>query len=186
MKHILIILILTTISYNAQTVSLEAAAQCRATSNCPNFNYIKDINNSLNKYISTWKGNYNGKIYELNFIKKINIGEDIKKDKLIGRIKITDSNGNIIYNTFYESDDAQTRFKGDNFQPDLKAYMMNFTGDSPQGCINYGTVYLRIKPETPNKMSILYLADYDIVQGECPNSFVSTFPEKQTISLIKQ
>ncbi|MBE4951051.1 DUF6705 family protein [Chryseobacterium culicis] len=186
MKYVLFILTLLTTSCSAQTVSLETAAQCRVISNCPNFTYIKDSNNSLDKYAGTWKGNYNGKIYEFNFIKKLNLGEDIKKDKLIGRMKVTDSNGTIIYNTFNEADDTKTKFRGDNFQPDLKAYMMLFIGNSDFACGEEGIVYLRIKPETPNKMSILMLQDADITWGDCPPSYQPTIPYKTSISLIRQ
>jgi hypothetical protein len=186
MKYLFFALTLFTASCSAQTVSLETAAQCRATSNCPNFTYIKDSSNSLDKYAGTWKGNYNGKIYEFNFIKKLNLGEDIKKDKLIGRMKVTDSNGNIIYNTFNETDDTKTKFRGDNFQPDLKAYMMNFIGNSEFACGEQGIVYLRIKPETPNKMSVLMLQDADITWGECPPNYQPTIPYKKSISLVKQ
>jgi len=174
MKYIFFIL--TTVSSKAQTVSLETAAQCRATSNCPDFKFIEDSNNSLDKYIGTWKGNYNGKVYELQFKKRIYEDTFIKKDRLIGRIRIKDSSSNIIYDTFNETDDMKTRFKGDNFQPDLKAYMVYFVGDTPKGCINYGTVYLKIKQETPNQMSIFYWSEDDIVEGTCPASFTKTFP----------
>lgn len=153
-------------------------------STCPNYNYAKDLNNSLEKYVGTWKGNYNGKIYELQFQKDIFEDVGIKRDELIGRIKVKDSAGNIIYDTFNETNDMKTRFKGDNFQPDLKAYMVYFLGDTPKGCINYGTVYLKIKPETPNQMS--YWSEDDIVEGTCPASFTKTFPEKKTINLTKQ
>jgi len=186
MKYLFFIFTLITVSCKAQTVSLESAAQCRGTGNCPNFKFIKDFNNSLDKYVGTWKGNYNGKTYELNFTKKLEIGEDIKKDRLIGRMRIKDSGGNIIYDTFNEPDDMKTNFMGDNFQSDLKCYMIYFVGDTPKGCINYGTVYLTIKPQTPNQMSVFYWGEYDIVEGVCPSGFATTFPEKKNIFLTKQ
>ena len=186
MKYLLSILTFLTISCHAQTVTLETAAQCRGTGNCPNFTFIKDINNSLNKYVGTWKGIYNGKTYEFNFIKKLNVGELIKKDRLIGRMRIKDSNGNIIYNTFNETDDEKTNLMGDNFQSDLKAYIIYFVGNSPFACGEEGDVYLRIKPETPNVMTIKMLQDADIVWGECPSNYQPTIPYNTSISLTRQ
>lgn len=58
-KHILLIFTLMIMSCKAQTVSLETVAKCMVqnpSEPCPNFTYAKDINNSLNKYIGTWKG----------------------------------------------------------------------------------------------------------------------------------
>lgn len=186
MKYLFLTLILFTISCNAQVVSLEEAAQCPVNPNCPQYNYAKDINNSLNKYVSMWKGIYNGKIYELQFKKGIYEDMGIRRDKLIGRMKVTDVNGNVIYNTFTETDDIKTNFDGLNFQPNLKAYRMSFVGNSEFACGEEGTVYLRIKPETPNKMSILMLQDTDITWGQCPPSYQPTIPYKTSISLIRQ
>lgn len=53
MKYLLFILTTFFISCNAQTVSLETEAQCYENSNCPDYNYAKDINNSLQKYLGT-------------------------------------------------------------------------------------------------------------------------------------
>ncbi|WP_426481377.1 DUF6705 family protein [Chryseobacterium sp. R2ACT005] len=186
MKYLFFTLIFLTTSCNAQVISLEAAAQCPVTSNCPQYNYAKDINNSLDKYISTWKGIYNGKTYEFQFKKGIYEEIGIRRDKLIGRMKVTDSNGNVIYNTFNETSDIKTNFDGLNFQPDLKAYRMTFVGKSEFACGEEGVVYLRIKPETPNKMSILMLQDADITWGQCPPNYQPIIPYKTSISLIRQ
>ncbi|UFH30890.1 hypothetical protein LNP04_12985 [Chryseobacterium sp. C-71] len=197
MKNIILVLsflMFTTISCSAQnTMSLEEAAvypeQLDGRMLPPNTTYLKDINNSLNKYVGTWRGNLNGKKYEYNLIKKINDGSPdgkVRRDRLVGRLRITDSNGNVVYNTFTEPDDNNTNFFGKNFQSDLKAYKMYFVGNSV-GCAEYGDVYLRIKPTTPNQMTILMLPDNDIVvEGVCPANFQPTIPYKQLIHLTKQ
>ncbi|MXS69907.1 hypothetical protein GSF70_01595 [Flavobacteriaceae bacterium W22] len=189
MKHLLLILIIFSISCNAQTISLEQAVTYeQQTGTIPqSTTYIKDINNSLNKYIGTWKGYLNGNTYEFSFIKKENVGGyDVNWDLLVGRLKVLDSSGNVIYNTFNEQDDLKTKFKGDNFQSDLKAYKMYFVGNSV-GCAEYGDVYLRIQPSTPSQMTIIMLPDNDIVvEGVCPTNFQPTIPYKQLIHLTKQ
>ncbi|WP_101240529.1 DUF6705 family protein [Chryseobacterium sp. PMSZPI] len=184
MKNILSIICLAVFTgCIGQTVSLETMAQCIPSQTCPNASYVKDINNSLNKYVGTWKGNRDGKNYEFNFIKKENVGENQKKDILIGRVKITNANGVVEYDNFNKPDTA-TRFTGFNFQKDLKAYLMYFLGGK-LGCIDYGYAYLIIKPETPNKMSITFLPDYDIVTQDCSN-FKTTLPTEKVIHLTRQ
>ncbi|WP_156173236.1 DUF6705 family protein [Chryseobacterium gallinarum] len=184
MKNILSIICLAVFTgCIGQTVSLETMAQCNQFENCPNASYVKDINNSLNKYVGTWKGNRDGKNYEFNFIKKENMGENQKWDMLIGRVKITNANGVVEYDNFNKPDTG-TRFTGFNFQKDLKAYLMDFSGDKV-GCIDYGYAYVRIKPETPNQMSINFHPDNDIVTQDCSN-FKTTLPDNKVIHLTRQ
>lgn len=186
MKNILSIICLAVFKgCIGQTVSLETMAQCIPSQTCPNASYVKDINNSLNKYVGTWKGYRDGKNYEFNFIKKENVGENQKWDMLVGRVKITNANGVVEYDNFYKTDsELEIKFGGFNFQKDLKAYMMNFSGGK-LGCIDYGYSYLRIKPETPNNMSILFLPDNDITTQDCSN-FKTTIPTKKLINLTRQ
>lgn len=182
---------LLAISCKSQIVSLETAAQCNGNSVCPDYTYAKDVNNSLNKFVGTWKGSFNGTIYEIKFNKSLY--EDFmgfKRDQITGRLRITyiSQNGiqTTIFDNFNEADDSKTNFSGLNFQPDLQSYRVYFSGVSPKGCINYGDVYITVKPNLPNQMKIMYWSDKDIVSGDCPISFSQTFPEKQLITLIKQ
>lgn len=193
MKKILFLLFaLFAISCKSQTVSLETTAQCMGNPNCPDFTYVKDINNSLDKYVGIWTGTYNGMVYELKFNKSLY--QDFmgfKRDQITGRLRITSPPSNgfphlVIFDNFNESDDEKTQFSGLNFQRNLQSYRVSFVGPSPKGCINYGDLYLTVKPNTPNQMQIFYWSDKDIVTGNCPNSFQQTFPEKQSITLIKQ
>ncbi|WP_157761307.1 DUF6705 family protein [Chryseobacterium camelliae] len=185
MKNILNIigLILSTY-FTAQTVSLETMAQCIPGS-CPTTTYVKDVNNLLDKYVGTWKGSLNGKNYEFNFIKRENFGfeDNLKRDRLIGRLKITNSNGIVEYDNFAKQDN-KLDFYGMNFQKDLKVYLVYFSGGKID-CIDSGYTYLRIKPETPNNMSILFLPDTDIVTQDCTN-FKTTIPTEKLINLIRQ
>lgn len=167
-----------------QTVSLETMAQCNIQSQtCPQATYIKDVNNSLNKFIGTWKGTLEGKNYEFNFIKKENVGDSQKWDMLIGRVKIINSNGTIEYNNFNRAD-TETKFTGFNLIKDLKAYRMFFFGDKSE-CIDHGDLYLRIKPETPNNMTIFFLPNNDIVTQNC-NNFKTTIPSEKIIRVVRQ
>ncbi|MGU3375774.1 DUF6705 family protein [Chryseobacterium sp. M5A1_1a] len=168
---------------NAQTVTLESMAQYEPGS-YPNADYVKDTNGLLNKFIGTWKGVFNGKSYEVNLIKKENVGDEIKWDKLIGKLKITASNGTIEFNNFNQLEDDNF-FRGTNFQKNLKFYKMIFPGAQATGCIDTGTIYLGVKADTPNILAINFLADYDIVEQDCSN-FQTTIPSRKSITLTKQ
>ncbi len=195
MKYLIIIIAFSfTFSCKSQVVSLETMAQCMQDNPpfpCPNmFTYVKDVNNTLNKYVGTWKGIYDGKIYEMNLLKKENVDVDgiVKEDRLIGRLRIT-TTGNlplIIFDNFNEPDDTKTNFEGLGLTSNLQSYSMFFSGPVTSGCINYGKVFLMIKPANPNTLNIFFDGNYDTVMGECPNTFKTTIPEKQNIYLTKQ
>nr|WP_314496821.1 DUF6705 family protein [uncultured Chryseobacterium sp.] len=193
MKNIILILSFLVFTINtsckAQTVSLETMSQCsQHPETCPNATYLKDINNSLNKFVGTWSGSYNGKSYEFKFIKQLNFGmeNNFKWDRLVGRLRVKDTHGSIIYDTFNETDDSKTNLEGDNFQSNLKAYIMNFSGNNTD-CNEFGNVYLFIKPDIPNIMTVSLLPGNDIgIEGKCPSNFQPTIPYRKTITLIKQ
>ncbi len=189
MKNIVtIFLAILAISCKSQTVSLEQAALCQENPNCTGYNYAKDINNTLNKYLGIWKGTYNGRVYEMKFNKGLYNDMGMKKDEITGRLKITTTGSTsiIIFDNFNEPDDSKTRFSGLGLTTDLQGYRMFFGGPLTSGCINRGTISLRINPSNPNEMKIKYWSDYDIVVGECPSTFSQTFPEQQEIILMKQ
>ena len=189
MNYLLLPFILFTISCKSQIISLEQAAQCRDNPNCSmNYNYAKDINNTLNKYVGIWKGIYNGRTYEMKFNKSLYDDMGMKKDEITGRLRIT-TTGNlplVIFDNFNELDENKTHFSGLGLTTDLQGYRMIFAGPVPSGCINHGTVSLRINTSTPNQMRIKYWSYNDIVVGECPITFSQTFPEQQEIFLTRQ
>lgn len=189
MKYLLLVVAFLSLSCKAQTVSLETAAQCLSDPNCPDYIYEKDVNNTLDKYVGTWKGTFEGKTYELKFNKNLyenSLGH--KRDRIKGRLRITTAGNPLltVFDNFNEPDDEKTHFSGLGLASNLQSYMMYFSDSEPQGCINSGTVYLRMKPATPNQMSIFYLSDYDTVRGVCPSSFKTTIPEHKPITLTKQ
>jgi len=146
MKNIItLFLALLAISCKSQTVSLEQAAQCRDNPNCSvNYNYVKDINSTLNKYVGTWKGTYNGRVYEMKFNKSLYEDMGMKKDEITGRLRIT-TTGNpplTIFDNFNEPDDSKTRFSGLGLTGNLQSYRMIFAGPVPSGCINHGALTL--------------------------------------------
>lgn len=189
MKNIITLLLaLLAISCKSQIVSLETAAQCSEANPCSNFIYVKDINNTLDKYVGTWKGTYNGRVYEMKFNKSLYDDMGFKRDEITGRLRITIP-GNItltIFDNFTEPDDKKTRFSGLGLTTNLQSYETHFSGPFTSGCVNRGSIFLKIIPSTPNQMRIIYWSDRDIAVGECPSNFSPTFSENQEILLTRQ
>lgn len=197
----ILIFSLLAFSCKAQTtVSLLQMEECsnrpnRASEGCPDLQgaqYVKDIGNRLDPFVGIWKGTYDGKHFELRLEKKINFGEnEVKWDKLIGRMLVKDNNGNIIYNSL-GAPDNNTKLRGDNFQG--TTYVMDFTGN--YDCKEYGGVFITILPllslNNPNqeiKMQLFYFPDTPEISTTItcpnPNTFVPLLP-KEWMTLIKQ
>ncbi len=199
MKNGLFILMsfLMMISCKAQIIgTLEQFEECSKrpnhdTEGCPdleNITYVKDTNNRLNQFVGTWKGSYGGKQYEITLEKKVNYkdnpNDDMSWDRIIGRILVKDSQGNILYNsTSYP--DGKTYFGGYNFQG--KTYVMHFVGN--YNCLESGSVFIYTKNGNPNEMVLFYSQDSDmfLVPSKCPNysSFTPLLPSEK-MTLVKQ
>ena len=184
------------ISCKAQVIgTLEQFEECRMRPNhdegCPdleNITYVKDTNNRLDQFAGTWKGNYNGKQYEIKLDKKINYKDDSNDnrsfDRIIGRILIKDNSGNIIYSSM-DKPDNNTFFSGFNFQ--RRAYLMHFVGN--YDCLESGNVFIETRKNNPNEMILFYSQDKDglLNPAKCPNfsSFVPLLPQEKIV-LTKQ
>lgn len=155
---------------------------------CPDLQditYVKDTSNRLNQFVGTWKGVYNDKNYEIKFEKKIQFGNDqIKWDKIIGRMLVKNNQGNIIYSNLSESDE-DVSFWGVNFQG--SAYEMAFIGN--YDCTESGKVIIEKKFNSSNEITLFYFDDTDVTLNpvKCPNysTFVPLLP-MQKMTLVKQ
>ncbi|PTT75995.1 MULTISPECIES: DUF6705 family protein [unclassified Chryseobacterium] len=189
-------LFLIFVSCKAQVIgTLEQFEECEMRSNhddgCPdleNITYVKDTNNRLNQFVGTWKGNYNSKQYEIKLEKKINYKSEptdgLSWDMIIGRIKISDNSGNVVY-TSMNKPDNDTYFWGYNFQK--RSYAMHFVGN--YDCLESGDVFIETRLNNPNEMTLVYFQDKDglLNPAKCPNfnSFVPLLPS-QKMTLTKQ
>ncbi|MCL1672192.1 DUF6705 family protein [Elizabethkingia ursingii] len=175
MKNFIIISAVLTfsISCHSQTRGLSEAAistnNAIANNVIQNTSYLKDVDNSLNKFEGIWKGEYNGKVYEFRLVKKIKYGENPQKDIILGRFEVKDSSGTIIYSTLNNSD-VEAGLKGINFQSGNKIYHLNYT-ESRNGCGKSGVAYIYFKdPNDLKTLSLGFMSDGDImVKGKCDN-----------------
>lgn len=49
-----------------------------------NITYVKDVNNELDQFVGTWKGLYNNRNYEIQFIKKVNYKRYASAEEKLG------------------------------------------------------------------------------------------------------
>ncbi|MCD1116212.1 DUF6705 family protein [Chryseobacterium turcicum] len=103
MKNILLIILLSSaIACTAQTYPL------RTFTEIPENTYLKDTNNELQGYEGVWKGTWNNRTIFITFKKNSYIYDNVLKyykDNLIGKFKVLDSNGNILFDNTNISDD---------------------------------------------------------------------------------
>jgi len=189
MKNTIIytLLFATTIitSFKAQTISLDALSQCENKPDCPDYVYLKDTNNRLNKFVGIWKGNYtDGRIYEFHFTKKENDYSYGKYwDILKGRLLVKTSTGQELLNTLLVSD-SETSFEGNYFDKTLNKYQMYYSGNAD--CNDKGYVYLSFpNPNNLNQMRLVFMQDMDII-ASCPNGYKTVMPDAKSLILTKQ
>ena len=181
---IYILFFLGAISCKAQTISLDQISQCKETKDCPEYIYLKDTNNRLNKFVGIWKGTYSdGRTYEFHFTKKENDYTFGKYwDILQGRILIKNSNGNELINTLNVSGE-NVLFSGYYFDGSLTRYKMSFTANSD--CNDSGYVYLSFPdPNNLSQMKLIFIQDMDIA-SKCPDGYKTVIPHGEALILTK-
>ena len=165
---------------------------------CPgmeNVTRVKDIDNRLNVFEGTWKGSYNGKQIELNLVKKIDFDKyDIKWDQLNGKIRIKDSQGNILLDSFSNPDNDANPY-GFNFQG--AEYEMGFMANGD--CYDRGLIFLQVQQvginnSNPPQLQVVFIKNTagDIttkdVTVNCPNyaTYQTMLPHNAKVFLTKQ
>ncbi len=116
MKNILILFIVCFINCKAQQQIVPLETKGIPVKNT----YYKDLNNDLDPYIGTWKGVFENKIFIITFSKYKNFNSlyEYYKDRLVGKYKMLDSNGNELYSTYNLTDE------------DAKVISMGFVGSN--------------------------------------------------------
>ena len=149
-------------------------------------NYFKDVNNHLDKFVGTWTGTFNNKTFEL----QISIMENVDVlglhfDKLLIKYKLTDSNGNEIFNTLNYFDDYMLHIKGDYFGPTTDLYFAYYMGPQWE-CLQRGE--LAIDFINANTITIWVLPDRDMLMPGCPHGNLHVFPTEyeDAMTLTKQ
>lgn len=160
-------------------------------SDVPNNAYIKDIDNELLPYEGTWKGNWSNKTIYVYF-KRIKKYLDHKennpyyKDLLVGKFKVMDQNGLILYdNTNLPNED--TKIEGGRFFTiPIKQYYLFYI--DPDICNITGKIYIDFVSNNQTQLNWKFIDTTDIITSSCPYYNSNPFPEPlpENIVLTKQ
>lgn len=187
MKNIIasLILIISITSCKAQVIAVE---------NYNTYNkelednaYIKDINNVLSKFIGIWKGTYNSNNYEFKLVKNtknFKTRPSIKKDELLLRYKITNSNGIVIENTLnLPNNSAYVMQNG--YVAETGSYVFSYIGKEV-ACGQNGWVFIRVLNNTNNQKAKLFLQVEREKYPECTTGTAQQILPTNWIDLTKQ
>ncbi|MCL8537065.1 DUF6705 family protein [Chryseobacterium gallinarum] len=165
MKNLfLFILFCISISCNAQTYPL------RTYTEVPPNAYIQDTNNELVPYEGTWKGTWNGKTVFI-YLKRIKDyfthleNKPYYKDILVGKYKILDSNGAILFDSSNLSDE-NAKIKGARFLsiPNTR-YILNYIDSNL--CNTSGNVSINFTDTTKIKLNWKLNFDSKMITTDC-------------------
>ncbi|MFP3831475.1 DUF6705 family protein [Chryseobacterium sp. SIMBA_028] len=186
MRNALLILgMFAVFSCNAQQIY-----PLRTYTEVPANSYIKDLNDELLPYEGTWKGAWNGKtiwVYFNRIKKHFTYLENrpYYNDILIGKFKIVNTNGSILFDNTNLSDE-NTKIKGNRFfsVPNVR-YMLNY--NDPDLCNVSGKILINFTGSSKTQLSWKFNYVSNIITADC--SFYNTeepevFPEE--IILTKQ
>lgn len=187
MKNIFLIisLLILTISCQAQTYQLRTYGV-----EFPKDSYVKDINNELQDYTGTWKGTWNNKNFQVTF-NKIMIYKSYLNERayyndiLIGKFKVTDSNGLILFdNTNIPNNGA--KINGSGFKKNTDNYLLNYIDE--EICGMSGWIYINFIDATKTKLNWRFSDMTDVITSDCPYYNANPFPEPlpKNIVLTKQ
>lgn len=155
--------------------------------------YLKDVNNVLNKYVGTWKGEFDGKHYILkaNKASRTTTSGKMKEDLIYIRYTIKDANDNIIEKTIDVANASALQgylFNKDNSE----VYSLLYYGKEAEEvkCGNRGKMYIQtLDDNTKLKIYVKpkHMIFYDI-EGEpdpCPNGrMLPPFPDEDNPMIL--
>lgn len=186
MKNTLIIItFILTSFFKAQTYPL------RTYSTVPSDSYIKDLDNELLSYEGTWATQWGGKTFSINLkkVKKYFTHLDNNPyfmDVLIGKFKVTDSNGSILFDNTPISDDDAKIVGGKFFSPSSTKYSLHYL--DIEICGMNGLIMINFTDATKTKLNWKFSDMTDVITPDCTFYNANPFPEPlpKNIILTKQ
>ena len=154
----------------------------------PEHSYEKDINNELPAYEGTWKGTWNNKTVFITFKKITNKYDDVFKynrDYLIGKFKVLDINGNILFdNTTLPDNNA--KINGINFRRYNTKYSLIYIDQDL--CNTSGDIIINFTDSSKTKLNWKYNKDSNMITTDCQYYNTIPFPQAlpEEIILTKQ
>lgn len=173
------------ISCKAQTYQL------RTYTTVPSGSYIKDLDNELIPYVGKWTAQWNGKNFtiDLKKIKKYFTHLDNNPyymDVLIGKFKVMDSSGMVIFDNTSISDDNAKIVGGKIFDPNSTKYSLRYI--DPEICGMNGLIMINFTNAAKTQLNWKFSDMTDIISPDCSYYNSNPFPEPlpKNIVLIKQ
>jgi len=129
--------------------------------------YRKDTQNELNDYEGTWKGTWNNKTIYITLKKVINIYDDslgFNLDNLVGKFKILDSNGNVLFNNTNLTD-SNAKIFGIGFHHITDKYNMSYTDNDLCGI--GGIVKISFANAAKTQLNIDFQQRNQVLTSDC-------------------
>ncbi len=180
--HLAILFFIIVFSCKGQTYPL------RTFTDIPENAYLKDTNNELQNYEGIWKGTWNNKTIYITLKKVTNhYNENLKYyiDLLIGKFKVINSNGQILFDNTNLSD-VQAKLRGGQFRKKDDKY--SFIYSDHEICDTNGYITINFTDSTKSQLQ-WYFSDWtDIITPDCPYYNAHPFPQPlpKDIILTKQ
>lgn len=186
MKKIFIIIVLHSIFFScAQIYPLNTYTKV------PNNAYIQDLNNELIPYEGTWKGTWDNKTFFITFkrIKKLlehNDDNPFYRDVLIGKFKVINSDGLILYDNTNLLDN-NTKIEGIRFFtiPNKRYSLFYIDHDI---CDISGDILISFTDSSNTTLDWKFMDTTDIITSSCQYYNSNPFPQPlpDNIILTKQ
>ena len=148
--------------------------------------YIKDVNNKLDNFVGRWRGEINGKTYEIVTEKYTRDIPELgrKKDVLLMRYQIRNSSGGTIENTLDLPVESPYVVKGYYLNADT-SYVFTYVGKEGQ-CGQAGHMDLNIVDDRTVQIRLRLSHNLNTPQN-CPNgAAVQVFPTTDEGGILKK
>jgi hypothetical protein len=149
--------------------------------------YMKDTNNELPDYVGTWTGTWNNKTIYITFKKtnRYNTFFKYNKDILIGKFKVVNSNGNVLFDNIGISDDKAKIWGGKFVKDQNNEYSLRYL-DSDD-CNTSGRITIHFTDASKTQLEWQFSYNSMMISADC-QYYATGIPEvlPKGIVLTKQ
>jgi hypothetical protein len=184
MKNLILITLffISSLSCKSQIIPIEKEIeyQNQGKSYPAGTNYIKDVNNLLDKYTGTWKGALDGINYEIQVIKATTQFQGMKSDNLFIKMYITKTDGTVLEDTRALPIDNLDVIQG-RYLNGL-VYNLTYYGRDYK-CGQSGDVFIQVV-DNSNGKQLRVSASWDhigLAKEDCPNGRTKLILPKKII-----
>jgi hypothetical protein len=166
---LLTLFFISSLSCKAQIIPIEKVMeyQNQGKSYPTGTNYIKDVNNLLDKYAGTWKGSLDGINCEIQVIKATTQFRSMKSDDLFIKMYITKTDGTVLEDTRALPIENPRVIQGRHLNGLF--YILDYYGKDSK-CGETAQVFIKINPSNSSQLIFSHVLDNRVLFAEeCPN-----------------